>query len=131
MVEGVQSYFAAFFESVKKFWQDFDLKKWADSIGGASAEAIMAVVYFMLSFAAGFLCRKYFKYIFICCIFAFFTIKGLEFIKVITVDWRAIRYLTGMVTGGNFFNTFFMWIKAHLLLFIAATVGFLVGYKLG
>ncbi|MFA6527626.1 MAG: hypothetical protein WCT20_04345 [Candidatus Babeliales bacterium] len=131
MVAAVQSYLTTFFESARKFWQDFDLRKWSEGIGGSSADAIMAVVYFILSFAAGVLCRKYFKYIFICCIFTFFTIKGLEFLKIIYVDWRAVRYVTGMVTGGNFFETLFLWIKMHLLLFVASTVGFLVGYKLG
>lgn len=131
MMETVQAYLTMFFESARKFWQEFDLKKWADGVGGSSAEAVMATVYFLLSFAVGFLCRKYFKYVFICVLFTFFTIKGLEYVKIIYVDWRAIRYVTGMVTGGNLFETIFSWIRMHLLLFVATVIGFLVGYKLG
>lgn len=131
MIAGVQSYISAFFETAKSLWRDFDIKKWAESIGGSAAEAVIATVYFALSFAIGFLCKRYFRYILICCIFTIFTIKGLEYITVISIDWRVVRYIMNMVTGGNFFATLFVWIKSHLLLFIATTVGFLVGYKLG
>lgn len=131
MVSGIQSSFSAFFESACQCWKSFDLRKWAESMGGSSAEAVMAVVYFGLSLGVGFLFKKYFRYIFVCCLFTFFAIKGLEYIKIISVDWRVVRYIMNMVTGGNFFNMLFAWIKLHLLLFVATTVGFLVGYKLG
>jgi hypothetical protein len=130
----VGEYVSGALESTKKFWHDLDIKKWSEQIGGSSAEAIEAAVYFCLSFAVGFLFKKYFKFIFICLIVSLFIIKGMEYSNFLVVNWDAIKTFFGM-TGPTDFNAvvdhFFDWIKNHLLLFIAATVGFLVGYKLG
>ncbi len=128
--QGVSSAFA----SGKKFFTDFDLKKWAEQIGGSSAEAIEAAVYFGLCFSIGFLVKKYFKVIFICLAISLFVILGLDYLKMLVIDWESIKSslgisasmdLNAMITG------FFDWIKAHLLLFISSVVGFFIGYKLG
>jgi hypothetical protein len=121
-------------ESVKKFWADLDIKKWAESIGGSSAEAIEAAIYFGLSFGIGFLFKKYFKIVFICLVVSLFIIKGMEYLKFLVIDWDSIKTALGF--GGtsdlnSVINHWFDWVKEHLLLFIAAVVGFLVGYKLG
>lgn len=130
----IAEYITAFFESVKKFWQELDIKKWAEQIGGSSAEAVEAAIYFGLSFSVGFLFKKYFKIFFICLTVTFFMIKALEYGAFLTINWQAIKAFFG-ISGTTDFNTFlnhcFDWIKEHLLLFIASTVGFLVGYKLG
>jgi len=125
---------SGFVESAKNFWNTFDLKKWAEDIGGSSAEAIQAAVYFGLSFAVGYLFKKYFKLVFICLIFSVFLIKALEYGKFLTIDWVAIKAMFGVGEATDFnvvFNGYFDWIKDHLLFFIASVVGFLVGYKLG
>ena len=130
----VSTFFDSFIESVKGFWQNLDLKQWSESIGGSSAEAIMAVVYFGLSFASGYLFKKYFKLFFACLLFAAFAIKMLEFLKFLTVDWEAIKISLGMNSTNDFntlLNAWFAWIRHNLLLFIASVIGFLVGYKLG
>jgi uncharacterized membrane protein (Fun14 family) len=121
-------------EYVKKLWNEFDIKKLSESIGGSSAEAVEAAIYFCLSFGAGFCIKKYFKIIFICLVFSFITIKVLEYTHFLTVDWVALKALVG-INGTDDFNVIinrcFDWIKEHLLLFISIVIGFLVGYKLG
>lgn len=130
----VAQYANSAIDSVKKFWTDLDIKSWAERIGGSSAEAVEAAIYFGLSFGAGFLFKKYFKLLFICLVVALFMIKSMEYAKFLVIDWTAVKSFFG-ITGGSDFNTLtnrcFDWIKEHLLLFIASTIGFLVGYKLG
>ena len=130
----VSEYVTTATESVKKLWSDFDIKKWSEQIGGSSAEAIEAALYFCLSFSVGFLFKKYFKFLFTCLIVSAFIIKLLEYNQFLVIDWTAIKVFFGITETFDFnmlINNFFAWIKTHLLLFIASTVGFLVGYKLG
>ncbi len=120
--------------TVKNFFTGFDLKQWAEKIGGSSAEAIEAAVYFGLCFAIGFLFKKYFKLIFVCLVVSAFVVLGLDYLKMIVIDWPAIKASLGISAGmdlNSMVTHFFDWIKAHLLLFIASIVGFFVGYKLG
>ena len=121
-------------ETVKNFFTSFDLKQWAEKIGGSSAEAIEAAVYFGLCFAIGFLFKKHFKLVFACLVVSAFVVLGLDYLGMIMIDWAAIKGTLGISAGMNFnalVTSFFDWIKAHLLLFIASVVGFFVGYKLG
>jgi len=130
----VAEYVHSAWESVKQFWNTFDLKKWSEQIGGSSSEAIEAAVYFCLSFGVGFLFKKYFKFLFFSLLCAVIMIKVLEYNHFLTIDWTAIKEFLGIggtVDTNQLINRGFDWIKAHLLLFIAVTVGFLVGYKLG
>ena len=121
-------------ESSKKWWDSINLRKWAESIGGNSAEAIEAAIYFGLFFAIGFLCKKYFKVLLVCIVFSVFAMLALEYLKFVVIDWPAIKTACGISTGidiNAMTTRCFDWIKAHMLLFIASTVGFLIGYKLG
>ncbi len=127
-------YVNAGLDSVKKFWQEFDIKKWSEQIGGSSAEAVEAAIYFCLSFAVGFLFKKYFKFIFACLFTALILIIILDYGQFLTIDWNAIKAFFGIGAAtdvNTVLNQFFDWIKNHILLFIAIVVGFLVGYKLG
>lgn len=129
-----ESYANSFIESAKKFWNELDLKKWAQDVGGSSSEAVQAAVYFGLSLAIGYLFKKYFKFVFVCLLVAAFTIKALEFGQFLVIDWVAIKTTLGLSTATDFntvLNMWFAWIRKNLLLFIASVVGFLVGYKLG
>ena len=124
----------AFAESAKKFWCDLDLKKWAEDVGGSSAEAIQAAIYFGLSLAIGYLFKKYFKLVFVCLLVSAFLIKALEFAQLLTINWDAIKSVLGITSSSDFntsLNAWFGWIRGNLLLFISSVVGFLVGYKLG
>jgi hypothetical protein len=128
------AWYSVWWEKVKEFWTTFDLKKWSEQIGGSSSEAIEAAVYFCLSFGIGFLFKKYFKFLFFSLICAVIMIKVLEYNHFLTIDWTAIKDFLGIggsVDANQLINRSFDWVKAHILLFIAVTVGFLVGYKLG
>jgi len=124
------------FDYAKNAWQNFDLQKWAEGIGGSSAEAVMAASYFFLSFGIGFAFKKYFKYIFMCLIFTIFVIKAMEYKEFLIIDWDAIEQWLGWTRGqplslGSMSDAIFDWLKNHILVAVASLVGFLVGYKLG
>jgi uncharacterized membrane protein (Fun14 family) len=58
----------------------------------------------------------------------------LEYNKILTIDWLALNTFLGFDPASDFgvvLNSMFDWIKNNLVKFIASTVGFLVGYKLG
>lgn len=130
----VGAYFSSFVECLKKFWNEIDLKKWSEDIGGSSSEAVEAAMYFGLSFCTGFLFKKYCKVVITCLVFSAILIKVMEYNHFVAIDWNAVSAMFGLETATDFnslLNLFFDWIKNHLLLFIASTIGFLVGYKLG
>jgi uncharacterized membrane protein (Fun14 family) len=130
----VGAYLSSFLESVKKFWNEVDLKKWSEDIGGSSSEAVEAAMYFGLCFCTGFLFKKYCKIVITCLVFSVILIKVMEYNHLIGIDWNAMSAMFGLESATDFnslLNLFFDWIKNHLLLFIASSVGFLVGYKLG
>ncbi len=134
MNAGVTTFFNSIVQKVKDFWNSLDLEQWSEKIGGTSGEAIQAAIYFGLSFAIGFLFKKYFKFCFLCLIITVVSIKALEYNGFITIDMEAIKTALGMAGEGNvntLLNAGIEWIKGHLLVFVSSFVGFLVGYKLG
>lgn len=117
--------------TVKGWWQQIDLEKW---FGESSADAIQIAICFVSFFAIGFLFKKYLKFIFFALIFSILLIKGLEYYKILDVDWEAFNTFLGFepkATIGSIANMAFDWVKAHLVVTIASTLGFLLGYKLG
>lgn len=130
----IAEYVSTFIENIKKLWNEFDLKAWAETVGGTSADAVEAAVYFGLSFGIGFFFKKYFKFVFLCLIIAAFLIKALEYGNFLIIDWQMIKTSLGITPTtdiNTMINQGFDWIKNHLLLFVTTVVGFLVGYKLG
>jgi uncharacterized membrane protein (Fun14 family) len=130
----VGEYLLTFLDTVKRFWNEFDLKQWSEQIGGSSAEAIQAAVYFLMSFICGFILKKYFKFIFTCLLLSCLLIMLMEIAKFVLVDWVAIKAFFGMTEPTDFnalINHQIDWIKDHILISIATLIGFIVGYKLG
>ena len=122
------------FDAIKTNWQKVDLKKWSHDIGGSSAEAVHAALYFVLAFGTGFLLKKYFKYLISGFILAVVMIKLLEYNALLSIDWAAIKALTGIKSTADLntlANTFIVWIKGNIFLFGAGVIGVLLGYRLG
>jgi uncharacterized membrane protein (Fun14 family) len=120
--------------SIKSAWAKFDMKSLSSKIGGTSAEAVQAALYFGLFFSIGFVAKKYFKFLFVVLITTILAIKVLEYNSFAIINWNAIQIFTGVrqVSDLNIFlNNIFAWIKTHILLTVASAIGFLVGYKLG
>lgn len=122
------------FDAIKNTMHKIDLKKWAQSIGGSSADAVYAALCFVLAFGAGFLLKKYFKYLFVGALIALVTIKFLEYNKVLSINWGVIQAATGIRTAADlntWANVFIAWIKNNVFLFVSVSIGFLLGYRLG
>lgn len=120
--------------SIKNAWNNLDLKQLSEKIGGSSSEAVQAALYFGIAFAAGFFFKKYFKFIFGCFIVALIFVKVLEYNNLLHMDWSGVKNFVGLTEGAtvnSMISHQLEWIKAHVLLFVAAVVGFLIGYRLG
>lgn len=123
-------------DKVKTFWSEFDIKEWSQNVGGSYSEAIQAAIYFSVSFAVGFILKRHFKFIFGCLIVSFLLIKGMEYYKLLEIDWVAVKDLFGITPDKTdiispIMNVSVNWIKANLVAAISILVGFLIGYKLG
>lgn len=130
----VTSKFEIFIEWARSIWEKVNIQQWAEDIGGSSADAVQAAIHFGLGFAIGFLFKKYFKFVFFTLLTSFLVVLVLEYNQVLNIDWSALNVLLGFDPSadvGIILNTTFDWIKSNLITFVSATVGFLIGYKLG
>jgi uncharacterized membrane protein (Fun14 family) len=126
--------FNAFIEWLKALWAKVNIQEWAESIGGSSADAIRAVIYFGVGFAVGFLFKRYFKFLLGSVLAALILILFLYYNKILDIDWEALNLFLGLEPTADFgvlLNNIFEWIKLNLLMSISSAVGFLIGYKLG
>lgn len=115
--------------SIKEWWQGLDMQKWL-----GDTDALTVAVCFVIFFAVGFLFKKYLKFIFLCLIISALAIKGLEYYKVLTIDWEALNALLGLAPGttiGLLASNALGWVKLHVVVTISSLIGFLLGYKLG
>lgn len=120
-----------FVDSVKEWCQGLGLEKW---FGESAADAAQVAIYFVSCFAIGFLFKKYLKLIFFSLIVSFCVIKGLEYYKVLTVDWEQLNTLLGFepqATFSSILNNAIEWVKAHVIVTVSSSLGFLIGYKVG
>lgn len=130
----IMSKFEIFLEWVRSIWDKISIKQWSNEIGGSSTDAVQTAIYFGLGFAIGFLFKKYFKFAFFTLLASFLAILVLEYNQVLNINWDALNVLMGFspsADSGAILNNIFDWIKSNLIIFISATIGFLIGYKLG
>jgi uncharacterized membrane protein (Fun14 family) len=123
--------FQEMIDSIKAWWQGLNFER---SFGESSADAVTVAASFVSFFAVGFLFKKYLKFIFFCLLISFLIIKGLEYYRILDVDWQAFNTLIGLepaTTIGSLATNAFEWVKAHIIITVASTLGFLLGYKLG
>ena len=131
---GIADMFNSAVQWIKDFWNNLDLQKLSEKMGGTSGEEVQAGIYFGVFFATGFLFKKYFKFVLSCLIVSIILIKVAEYNGFLQINMEALKTSFGMVPGGDWnalINTGFDWIKQHVLVFVSSVVGFLVGYKLG
>lgn len=115
----------------KGWWASLNLEKW---FGESSTDAVNVAVCFVAFFAIGFLFKKYLKFIFMCLVVSFLLIKGLEYYKILDIDWEALNTFLGLeptATLGSITGATLEWIRGHLIVSISSAAGFLIGYKLG
>lgn len=125
-------------DHIKNFWNTFDLKALSEKIGGSSAQAVEAVIYFGISFGIGFLFKKFFRVIFISLIVTGLLVFILSYNNMLTIDWNAIKAFGGFTPEADFHvivkslgGQLVDWIKVNVIAAVAAAVGFLLGYMLG
>lgn len=125
-------------DKVKSAWNEFDLNKWSNDVGGSPtiAEAIQTGVYFCISFGIGYILKKHFKTILVSLLLSAIIIKGMEYQKLIEIDWNAIKELLGISADKKDFitpliNIGLEWVKNNIIFSVASLVGFLLGCKLG
>ncbi len=129
-----QGMFSSFVGWIKEIWDKINIKEWAESIGGSSAEAVQAAIYFGVGFAVGFLFKKYFRFVFFVLLASIFIVLLLQYNKILDIDWEAFNVFMGFEPAadiGAMLNFLFDWIKTNLIISVASAFGFLIGYKLG
>lgn len=110
------------------------LDKYLAKVGLDGNELFHGLLFFAGGIMLGFLCNKYLKTFFVAVISAVIAIKLLEYNNVVALNMDEFYRVCG-ITPGMTFETFFSeswaWIKDHAGISVAATLGFLIGYKIG
>ncbi len=133
-----ESHVTSFMDQIKDFWNSFDLKTMSAKIGGSSAQAVEAIIFFALSFAAGLVFKKYLKIIFISSVIAALLVAALHYNSMVTIDWSALKGFFGFtpevdvqtiakIMALNLID----WVKLNILATVTVVIGFLLGYRLG
>ena len=118
---------------IKEVWNKINFEEWLINMGITSPEVIRGISFFAGAFIIGFFFKKYFKFALGCLIVIIVLVVVLDSKGVI--NWDAFREFVGMEATqldiGNIFGAAFAWVKSNLVAFISASLGFLLGYKLG
>jgi uncharacterized membrane protein (Fun14 family) len=108
---------------------------WLQKLGLSVDDAVNMALYFGVSFAVGFLFKKYFKFAVGCVL----VIGALTFLmhsnEIVAIDWEALKSFIGFDPMNTDVKSVFTvgveWVKANVAQFLAGAAGFLFGYKLG
>jgi len=117
--------------TVKEWVAKLNLEQW---FGESTSDAVQVAICFVSFFAVGFLFKKYLKFIFFTLIASILLIKGLEYYKILDVDWEAFNTFLGLdpkATISTISGMVFDWVKEHVVVTVSSTLGFFLGYKLG
>ena len=125
--------FTTFIEWLKEIWHKINIKEWSENVGGSSAQAVQAAIYFGIFFALGFLLKKYLKFILISFIFSLVWLVILQYNNVIAFNRQAFNVMLGFdpsADAGLIMNSTLGWIKSNVIIVLASVIGFLIGCKL-
>ena len=91
-------------------------------------------LYLGIGFLAGFLFKKYAKYLFvvIVTVVAILLLQQFGFIKCI-IHWNKIQGLQPVAVpmGASVWSVYWEWFKVHFVVVLSFSVGFFVGFKVG
>ena len=124
--------FQEIIDSIKGWWKSLGIEQ--KILGDASYDAVQVSIFFVTFFAIGFLFKKYLRFIFMSLLITFLVIKGLEYYKLINVDWGSLKAMMGFdpaATLEMMYTKTSIWIRTNMVVFLSSFVGFVVGYKLG
>ncbi len=94
-------------------------------------------IYLGIGFTVGFLLKKYLKYILLLALFIVSLVILEQFNLVqVSVHWAKVQELFNLQQTGAAFNaqavgSYAEWIKANFVAVLSASIGFLIGLKLG
>ena len=121
-------------DNVREFFSSFDLDAKLESMGITYSVPVQAALCFGFGFAVGFLFKKSFKILLVSLIVTCLIIMFLESYGVLTMDWPALKALTGFApeaTVQSMVMSAFDWIRENILVFGAGLIGFLLGNRFG
>ncbi len=90
------------------------------------------IAYFGAGLLAGILVKKYLRLFILSGIICFFTIKGLEYKHVLSIDWGVLNEIFGLSPSATLDQTALLlygWAASNVYEAIAGVVGFIVGLK--
>lgn len=108
-----------------------------DTVKNYKGNILEIAVYAGVGFLLGFVLKKYLKYILLLILFIVSLIILEQFELVQTnVNWQKIQELFNIQQGDQGFNakmfsSYVQWIKANFVVVLSASIGFLLGLKLG
>lgn len=126
-------FFDGVVEWAKEMWNKISVEEWLKGLGITSPEVIRGIMFFMGAFMIGFFFKKYFKFALGCLLVIIILVVVFDSKGII--NWDAFREFVGIDTAqldvGNIFSSAFSWVKNNLIVFVSASLGFLLGYRLG
>lgn len=90
------------------------------------------IAYFGAGVLAGILVKKYLRLFILSGIICFFTIKGLEYKHVLSIDWGVLNEIFGLAPSATLDQAAFLlysWAIGNIYEAIASVVGFIIGLK--
>ena len=123
---------ASFFERMKHY---LNPKNLMETISSSKDKIIEMGMYLGIGFLAGFLLKKYSKYIIILlvCVGALVVLQQFEIVTVV-FNTAKIEEVFGIKTStmdSDLFSVYWHWIKLNFSIVLSFSIGFLLGLKVG
>ena len=121
-------------EWAEKSWTSFDWNNVSSAFGDSSGTMVQGLACFGAGVVAGFVLKKYVKFLFFLGIALLISLKWLEFNEIVSVNWDNLQDFIGVQIGGDvnqILQDIFRWMTENIVVFLASLFGFLLGNKLG
>jgi len=112
----------------------FDLEKFIKSLDLSFNGVMNLAVYLCAGFFFGFFFKKCMRYLFLSIILTAVVLYALNTFQIISIDIIKFKALIGMKQADTFqsmADMYLDWMKNNIPIVLSASIGFLIGYKVG
>ena len=119
---------------IEQLKETFDLGKLSASLDLSFNGFMHLLMYLCAGFFVGFFFKKFMYYLFMSCLISIGILYLFNILNIVVIDIVKLKSLFGISptdTVQSLSALYLYWMKNNIPLIVSATVGFIIGYKVG